>query len=98
MLSDELMTALDLKHQRGILNLSGKSSIEGTGQLIVMHDINLALEVADVIVLLSEGEVVASGPVEKVLATDALGKTLHIPVSVIADQSQRYYKTLVQEN
>ena len=91
------MTALDLKHQRDVLNLLGKFSKEGTGQLIVMHDINLAAEVADVIVLLSEGEVVASGPAEKVLTTDALEKTFHIPVSVIGDQSKRYYKTLVQE-
>jgi len=97
LLLDEPMTALDLKHQRDVLNLLGKFSKEGTGQLIVMHDINLAADVADVIVLLSEGEVVASGPAEKILTTDVLEKTFHIPVSVIGDQSGRYYKTLVQE-
>ena len=72
-----------------------KFSSEGTSQLIVMHDINLAAEIADIIVLMSHGRVIEAGPPAEVLTTEALEKTFQAPMSVLQDGEQRFYKTIL---
>ncbi|MBT5723815.1 MAG: ATP-binding cassette domain-containing protein, partial [Gammaproteobacteria bacterium] len=46
LLLDEPMTALDLRYQSKIVSILKKFSSQGLGQLVVMHDINLAAELA----------------------------------------------------
>ena len=95
LLLDEPMTALDLNHQKKVVGMLSKFSSEGTGQLIVMHDINLAAEIADIIVLMSHGRVIGAGPPAEVLTTEALEKTFQAPMSVLQDGEQRFYKTIL---
>ena len=93
LLLDEPMTALDLNHQKVVVGLLRKFATEGTTQLIVMHDINMALEIADIIVLMSGGKVIEVGPASKALTTEALERTFRVPISVLQDGQQRFYKT-----
>ena len=95
LLLDEPMTALDLNHQKEVVGMLSKFSSEGTGQLIVMHDINLAAEIADIIVLMSHGRVIGAGTPTEVLTTEALEKTFQAPMSVLQDGEQRFYKTVI---
>ena len=97
LLLDEPMTALDLKHQKDVLGLLRKFSREGTSQMIVMHDINLAAEVADVIVLMSGGQLMGIGPAPEVLTPEALERTFQVPMAVLEDGPERFYKTVIQE-
>jgi len=97
LLLDEPMTALDLKHQKDVLGLLRKFSREGTSQMIVMHDINLAAEVADVIVLMSGGQLMGIGPAPEVLTPEALERTFQVPMAVLQDGPERFYKTVIQE-
>ena len=95
LLLDEPMAALDLNHQKEVVGMLSKFSSEGTSQLIVMHDINLAAEIADIIVLMSHGRVIEAGPPAEVLTTEALEKTFQAPMSVLQDGDQRFYKTVL---
>ncbi|SVD10226.1 uncharacterized protein METZ01_LOCUS363080, partial [marine metagenome] len=95
LLLDEPMTALDLNHQKEVVGMLSKFSSEGTSQLIVMHDINLAAEIADIIVLMSHGRVIGAGPPAEVLTTEALEKTFQAPMSVLQDGDQRFYKAIL---
>lgn len=93
LLLDEPMTALDLNHQREVVGLLRRFSSEGTGQLIVMHDINLAAEVADTIILMTDGRIVATGSPEEVLQVQTLEETFKTPMSILQDGEARFYRT-----
>lgn len=71
LLLDEPTSSLDLAHQLVALNLAREHAAGGGGVLTVLHDINLAVMVADEILALKAGQVVASGPPAEVV-TDAL--------------------------
>lgn len=92
LLLDEPMTALDLRHQQRVLKLLRQLSEQGTGHLVVMHDINLAAEVADQVVLMSAGRVVASGGPGQVMNEANLSRTFATPMQLITAGDQHYFK------
>jgi len=61
LLLDEPTAALDLAHQQQALALAGAWSRQGIGVLAVLHDLSLAAQHADRMVLLAEGAVIAEG-------------------------------------
>lgn len=71
LLLDEPTSALDLPHQLATLRIARQHAVDGGGVLAVLHDINLAAMVADEIVAMREGRVIASGPPSGIV-TDAL--------------------------
>lgn len=67
LLLDEPTAALDLAHQHGVMRLLRELAAQGTGVVVVLHDINLANAYADQVVILREGRLVAMGRCETVL-------------------------------
>jgi iron complex transport system ATP-binding protein len=67
LLADEPLANLDLRHQLDLLALLRAQANAGTGVIAVLHDLSHAARVADHVVLLAKGSVVASGPPAKVL-------------------------------
>jgi ABC-type cobalamin/Fe3+-siderophores transport system ATPase subunit len=68
LLLDEPTSALDYKHQQEIYTLlKHLSRDEGKTVLIVTHDINLAAQFCDKLILLNEGRIVRMGSAEEVL-------------------------------
>lgn len=59
---DEPTASLDLAHQIGILSLARRHAEAGGIVFAVLHDLNLAAEFADEMVVLHRGRVAASGP------------------------------------
>jgi iron complex transport system ATP-binding protein len=96
LLLDEPMTALDLRHQQMIVKLLNRFSGEGTGQLIVMHDVNLAAEVADEIILMTSGRVVASGAPGEVMTEANLAQTFSTPMQVLTDGGQQFFRARLE--
>ena len=92
LLLDEPMTALDLRHQSKIASTLKKLSSQGLGQLVVMHDINLAVELADEIVLISDGKVVAAGLAAEVLNVDNLERTFDTVINEVGGGGERYFR------
>lgn len=64
---DEPTSNLDLAHQHAALSLARATSREGRLVVAVMHDLNLAAQYADRIVVLRAGRVVADGAPRDVL-------------------------------
>jgi iron complex transport system ATP-binding protein len=82
-LLDEPTTALDIGHQQQALELlDGLRSSQGLTLVAAMHDLTLAAQYADRVVLLDEGRCVADGPPDAVLTEDAValhyGAAVHV--------------------
>ncbi|MGN6753823.1 MAG: ABC transporter ATP-binding protein [Intrasporangium sp.] len=69
LIADEPTTALDVTVQSGILQLFRRLTDAGTGLLFITHDVGVAAEIADHIVVMYAGSVMESGPAEDVLTS-----------------------------
>jgi iron complex transport system ATP-binding protein len=84
LLLDEPTSALDIGHQQEVLELVDRLRHErGLTVLATMHDLSIAGEYADRMVLLAGGRVVASGPPREVLTEDLLATHYRVRVKVI---------------
>ena len=83
LLLDEPTANLDLAHQATMLALvRGRCDRGDTGAVVVTHDVNLAAEFSDQIMLLSEGRTVAVGPPHSVLTPELLQEVFELRVLV----------------
>ncbi len=71
-LADEPFAGLDPSHQFEAAELLRDFATAGGGVILTVHDLSLAARIADRIVLLHEGRVVADGPAELALSSDTL--------------------------
>lgn len=58
---DEPTSALDLAHQHNTLQLVQDMAKTGTAVVVVLHDLNLAAQYADRILLLDQGSIISDG-------------------------------------
>lgn len=85
LLLDEPTANLDLAHQSSMLRLvRARCDSDHTAAVIVTHDINLAAEFADSVVLLKNGRMVGAGSPHQVLTEELLASVLDIEVLVDA--------------
>jgi iron complex transport system ATP-binding protein len=85
LLLDEPTANLDLAHQAAILALVRKRcDAHETSALVVTHDINLAAEFSDHILLMKEGRSVAFGEPDEVLTPELLKELFAVRVLVDA--------------
>jgi iron complex transport system ATP-binding protein len=84
LLLDEPTTALDIGHQQEVLELVDQLRRDaGLTVLATMHDLSIAGEYADRMVLLAGGRVVAAGPPREVLTERLLAEHYRARVRVI---------------
>lgn len=63
-LADEPLAALDPAHQLRVAGLLRSAARRGAGVVVVLHDLNLTARVADDVLMLRDGHVVAAGAAE----------------------------------
>lgn len=89
LLLDEPTSALDLAHQHMILQRARGLSREGLGVVAILHDLNLAAEYADRLVMLKEGEIYTQGAVQTVLTPQRIQSLFDVAVDVIPHPQTR---------
>ncbi|HQU85824.1 MAG TPA: ABC transporter ATP-binding protein [Pyrinomonadaceae bacterium] len=86
LLLDEPTNNLDLAHQAMMLKLvSERCKNCHSSAVIITHDLNLASEFADEIILLKDGEIIAKGKAEKVLTEENIKEVFN--VNVLLDEN-----------
>jgi len=78
---DEPIASLDLRHGLAVIGEARALARSGVTVIAVLHDLLLAAEAADALVLLDEGHVVAHGPAETVLTRDHLADVFGIALA-----------------
>ncbi len=71
-LADEPLAALDIAHQLAILKVLRDEADAGSGIVVVLHDLQLAMNHADRVLVLSAGQLVADGTPEDALSPEVI--------------------------
>lgn len=79
---DEPISSLDLAHQHELLSLARSFTREGGAVVAVLHDLNLAAEYADRILLLRQGSLVCEGKPWEVFTEETVRATFGLPVRI----------------
>lgn len=82
LLADEPLASLDPAHQLDVLDRLRDVAARGAGVIVVLHDLSQAMRVADDVVLMRAGRVVAQGTRDEVMAAAQLRDTFGIEVHV----------------
>jgi len=88
-LADEPLAALDLAHQLALLGHLRRVAAGGTGVVMVLHDLALAMNHADRVVVLDRGRVVADGPPEAALSEATLAQVWGVPARWLGERGAR---------
>ena len=86
LLLDEPTTCLDISAQLELLGILKELTAEGKTVVVVLHDLNQALQCADEIVLMEDGKLLQYGKPKEILEADVLEKVFHVRVHVLQDQ------------
>jgi iron complex transport system ATP-binding protein len=94
LLLDEPTTFLDLHYQVEILDLMRDLADDHNVAVgVVLHDLNQAAAIADHVVLLDDGSVVAHGSPADVLTSENLTRTYRIRIEVDVDPGTQVLRT-----
>lgn len=79
---DEPLNNLDVRHQHRILEEIKAFVQKGNTAAIVLHDLNLAAEFADQILLMKKGEIIARGGPKQIFQTNLMKRAYDFPCTV----------------
>ena len=82
LLLDEPTSGLDLSHQHGFLQTARRFAHAGVGVLVVLHDLNLAMQYADRVMVLYHGHGVACDVPEKALIPELIREVFDVEVQM----------------
>lgn len=73
-LADEPLAALDLAHQLGLIAHLKACAAAGQGVVLVLHDLGLAMNHADRVLVMKDGNLIAEGPPNTALAPQVIAE------------------------
>ncbi len=79
---DEPLNNLDVLHQHRILHTVKNFTERGNTAILVLHDLNLAAQFADKVLLLKNGKVVNHGKPEMVFTKEIISKVYNFPCTI----------------
>lgn len=92
-LLDEPTTYLDIPHQLELMKLLKELADSGKGIIAVMHDLPLAFEFSDSMVVLDGGQVKTQAKPSEVCAMSVIQDVFRIQIKRIEDKDKYYYDT-----
>ena len=87
LLADEPLTGLDLSHQIDAGDLLRRVSRGGVGVVMSLHDLSFAARIADRVVLIAEGRVLADGPAAEALPPPMLARAYGVDARWVDGES-----------
>jgi iron complex transport system ATP-binding protein len=87
---DEPSNNLDIRHQHATLQLAKDFAEEGNCVIAVLHDLNLALQYADKIVLLKDGMLKGFGLPDNIMTDDSISDVYGLPLQIFNHPSSKY--------
>ncbi len=87
LLMDEPGNNLDISHQHNALNMARAFAAEGNCVIAILHDLNLAFQYADKVLLLKKGKVHAFGSPGEVLTEENLSYSYDFPMTIHYSES-----------
>ncbi|PSW21317.1 heme ABC transporter ATP-binding protein [Photobacterium sanctipauli] len=87
---DEPTSALDLAHQHKTLQVAKAMAKAGAAVIIVIHDLNLAAQYADRLVILNEGKIQADGSPAQALTAETIERVYGWPVCITQHPIDHY--------
>lgn len=82
---DEPLNNLDVLHQHRILTTIKKLTQKGHTAVMVLHDLNLAAQFADRVMLLKKGKIVSYDIPEKVFTKETISSVYNFPCTICAN-------------
>ncbi len=86
-LADEPLAALDLAHQQALLVRLRDLARKGAGVVVVVHDLALAMNHADRVLVLRKGQLVADGPPQAALTEACIAQVWAVRARWHGDRS-----------
>lgn len=83
LLLDEPISNLDPSHQHSALQLAADLAREDAAVLVVLHDLNLAAQYADRLVVMQSGRIVADGAADAVLTENLMQDVFGVPSCIV---------------
>jgi iron complex transport system ATP-binding protein len=93
LLADEPLANLDLAHQLALLAQFRRLAAQGTGVVLVLHDLAQAMNHADRIVVLNGGRVAADGPPDQALAAELIERVWKVRARWLGEPGHRALAT-----
>lgn len=91
LLLDEPVSEMDLRYQQLLLQRIREVAAQGVAVCCVLHDLNLAAQLADQIVLLENGKMLASGPVDAVMIEKSLSDLYQVSVQKVETETGPFF-------
>jgi iron complex transport system ATP-binding protein len=89
LLADEPLAALDLGHQLDLVGRLREVARSGAGVVLVLHDLSLAMNHADRVLVLDNGGLVADAPPEVALAPELIEQVWGVPARWLGERGAR---------
>jgi iron complex transport system ATP-binding protein len=87
---DEPTSALDLSHQHNTLSIAREMADQGAAVIIVLHDLNLAAQYSDRVLILNKGKIQADGSPWEALTVEKIGQVYQHKVHILKHPSADY--------
>jgi iron complex transport system ATP-binding protein len=96
LLLDEPTASLDFRYQLELIDLLGQLKEEGLGIGLILHDLNIASQLADKVALLaaedgSPSRIIAQGKVGDVFARETLRRVFAVDIEVLSGGGKNIY-------
>lgn len=88
---DEPTTFLDLKGQRSFLSMFERLRSEGHTLILVLHDLNQALQISDRLIIMKDRKIAAAGTPEECLQQHILEEVFETTCKCFSDSDGKYY-------
>lgn len=91
LLLDEITTYLDIHYQLEILHLIKKLNQKKNITIVmVLHDINLALEFCDEVIIMKDGRIIAQGEIDKAVNEKILNEAFEVSSEIVPINGKKH--------